>query len=119
MGSINSLLCRQSSIMKKICLLSDIPDHQAITCPYDDNYSMLVYRDGDTAYAYINSCPHAGVPLEWNADQFMSADGLLLQCGTHGAQFEPLTGHCVHGPCKGAHLHKIDIKLMDDMVWQV
>ncbi len=105
--------------MKKICLLSDIPDHQAITCPYDDNYSMLVYRDGDTAYAYINSCPHAGVPLEWNAHEFMSADGLLLQCGTHGAQFEPPTGHCVHGPCKGAHLHKITIKLMDGVVYQV
>lgn len=104
-------------IMKKICILSEIPDRQARAFDYDDNYSLLIYRDDDNAFAYINSCPHAGVPLEWNRDQFMSLDGISLQCGTHGAQFEPSSGLCIHGPCKGARLHKVEIIINDGIVY--
>lgn len=103
--------------MKKICLLADIPDRQARSFEFDENYTLLVYRHKDDAYAYINSCPHAGVPLEWNADQFMSLDGYSLQCGTHGAQFEPSSGLCIHGPCKGARLHKVEIILKNGIVY--
>ena len=103
--------------MKKICLLKEIPDCQARAFDYNDNYTLLVYRRDDSVYAYINSCPHAGVPLEWNHDQFMSLDGVSLQCGTHGAQFEPASGLCTHGPCKGARLHKVEIILENGIVY--
>lgn len=103
--------------MKKICALEAINNRQARAFPYDDNYSLLIYRQDDQVFAYINSCPHGGVPLEWNADQFMSLDGCRLQCGTHGAQFEPHTGLCIYGPCKGAHLHKLEIILENGIVY--
>lgn len=106
-----------NNAMKKICALKDIPDRQACAFPYDDNYALLIYRQGEQAFAYINSCPHGGVPLEWNTDQFMSLDGYSLQCGTHGAQFEPTTGLCFYGPCKGAKLHKLEIILDNGIVY--
>ncbi|MDX2506969.1 MAG: Rieske 2Fe-2S domain-containing protein [Gammaproteobacteria bacterium] len=103
--------------MKKICALHEIPNRQAKSYPYDENYTLLIYRNKERAFAYINSCPHAGVPLEWNSDQFMSFDGFSLQCGTHGAQFEPSTGLCFYGPCKGARLHKVAISLDNGIVY--
>jgi nitrite reductase/ring-hydroxylating ferredoxin subunit len=105
--------------MKKVCELNDIPENQACSFPYNEHYSLLVYRQDNKTYGYINSCPHAGVPLEWSRNHFMSKDGLSLQCGTHGAQFDPTSGHCFSGPCKGAHLHKVDIVLKKGVVYLV
>jgi nitrite reductase/ring-hydroxylating ferredoxin subunit len=55
-------------------------------------------------YAYVNRCPHAGTALDERRNDFWSADGRHLECGTHGAVFEPETGICVEGPCPGARL---------------
>jgi len=49
--------------------------------------------------AWRNHCPHAGSPLDWLPGQFFSDNGQLLVCHTHHAEFEPLTGACVAGPC--------------------
>jgi len=49
--------------------------------------------------AWRNHCPHAGSPLDWIPGQFFSDDGDALICHTHGAQFNPLSGACLSGPC--------------------
>lgn len=36
---------------------------------------------------YRNSCPHLDVRLEYRKDRFLSADGQLIVCYAHGAQF--------------------------------
>lgn len=105
--------------MKQICSLDEIHHRQARSFHYDENYTFLIYRSGDSAFAYINSCPHTGISLEWKMDQFMSVDGLSLQCSTHGAQFEPATGLCIFGPCKGASLDKIEIIIENNVVYLV
>ena len=74
--------------MRLLCQLTDIPDGQARSFPLDEKQSLLVVRRGLRAWAYINRCPHAGVPLEWEADRFMSLDGSQLQCSLHGALFK-------------------------------
>ncbi len=68
--------------------------------------AFLIYYMGN-CYAYENSCPHTGVNLNWQEEQFFSFDGRFLQCSLHGALFEPATGACVRGPCQGQELKSI------------
>jgi len=70
--------------------------------------AFLIYVN-QQCYAYENSCPHTGVNLNWQKEQFFSLDGLFLQCSLHGALFEPETGFCVRGPCQGQRLKSINI----------
>lgn len=79
-------------------------------------FMMFVVRTGDGAVAFVNSCPHMGTPLNFLEHRFLSADGTRLQCATHGAQFEPETGLCVHGPCLGARLKRIPVIIDVDTV---
>lgn len=70
-------------------------------------------------YSYENSCPHTGVNLNWQKEQFFSFDGLFLQCSLHGAMFEPETGTCVQGPCLGESLKSINIVTEDGVVYMI
>lgn len=73
---------------------------------------IFIVRDGSTAYAYLNRCPHAGHPLNWQPDRFLAPGGKLLMCASHGALFEKSTGQCVAGPCVGAQLTSIDVEIV-------
>lgn len=70
---------------------------------------FAVRYDGE-ARAYVNRCPHLGVELDWQPGEFFEESGLYLICSTHGAIFEPATGACVDGPCRGARLQAIAIE---------
>lgn len=61
-------------------------------------------------YAYVNRCPHAGTPLDWWPNEFLTEDGLHLICATHGAVFLPESGLCVAGPCPGAGLEPLRVR---------
>jgi len=60
-------------------------------------------------HAYVNRCPHAGTELDWQPGEFFETGGLYLVCSTHGALFEPSTGYCVAGPCRGASLEPLEL----------
>jgi nitrite reductase/ring-hydroxylating ferredoxin subunit len=60
--------------------------------------------------AYRNECPHTGGELDWIEGDFLDADGRLIVCATHGALFEPATGRCVAGPCRGAALRAVAVR---------
>jgi len=68
------------------------------------------------ARAYVNRCPHLGVELDWQPGEFFEDSGLYLVCSTHGAIFEPSTGLCVSGPCRGARLEAIAVEERDGLV---
>lgn len=74
-------------------------------------YEILVVRSGDALYAYLNSCPHTGAPLDWMPDQFLSADQRHIQCAMHAALFRIEDGTCVAGPCVGDALKPIPARL--------
>lgn len=61
--------------------------------------------------AYVNVCPHRGTSLDWLPGQVFDESGLYLICATHGAMFEPATGLCVAGPCSGASLQKLPVRV--------
>jgi nitrite reductase/ring-hydroxylating ferredoxin subunit len=54
--------------------------------------------------------------LDWTPDRFLSADGSMLICATHGALFEIATGVCVSGPCQGDQLTQVEFSIRDGMV---
>jgi nitrite reductase/ring-hydroxylating ferredoxin subunit len=64
-------------------------------------------RHGGAVRAFVNRCPHLGTELDWQPGEFFEEAGVYLICSTHGALFEPSTGYCVAGPCRGASLQAI------------
>ena len=71
---------------------------------------------GGMVCAYVNRCPHMGTELDWQPGDFFEESGLYLVCATHGALFEPATGYCVAGPCRGATLARVAIRENDGQV---
>jgi nitrite reductase/ring-hydroxylating ferredoxin subunit len=53
-------------------------------------------------YAYLNRCAHQHVELDWNPGIFFDNDKRLLICATHGALYDPVSGACAGGRCRGA-----------------
>ena len=66
--------------------------------------------------AYVNYCPHAGHPLNFRPDKFLTPDRALILCASHGALFERDSGLCIAGPCPGQKLTPIPIELAGDFV---
>ncbi len=64
--------------------------------------------------AYLNSCPHTRVSLNWRPNQFLDLESRFIQCGLHGAIFEPLTGVCLRGPCLGRSLLSLPTVVVED-----
>ncbi|WP_018275769.1 Rieske (2Fe-2S) protein [Teredinibacter turnerae] len=95
----------------KLFSLSALPEGGAVSFPYKNQPAFAVKRDGEI-FAYINSCPHLGIPLEWQENNFLDDDGELIQCATHGALFLIETGECISGPCNGEHLQPININII-------
>ncbi len=71
---------------------------------------LAVRRDG-TVYAYLNSCPHIGSPLDFTPGQFLDLERRHILCSTHGALFRIEDGHCISGPCAGKALTPLTTRL--------
>ena len=96
-------------------------------CPLDDiaggsagfeiaGKLVMAIRQGDTVFAYVNSCPHVGTPLDMWPGRFLTRDGEYILCATHGALFRIEDGHCVAGPCVGRGLTPIDARVVNGVV---
>lgn len=70
---------------------------------------LIVVRSADRICAYLNSCPHQGVRLDWQPGVFLDVAGEHLQCSMHGALFRPSDGQCISGPCVGRTLHAVTL----------
>jgi len=78
--------------------------------------AAFIIRWRGAFYAYVNSCPHIGTPLDRLPDRFFDRSGELLLCGTHGALFRPDDGMCVRGPCSGKPLDRLPVSVEDGAV---
>ena len=102
-----------------LCQLKDIEDggSAGFTSEVDGKLRMLLaVRKGRDVFVYINSCPHIGVPLDFNAGKFLSRDRKHIICSTHGALFEIEDGLCVMGPCRNAYLKPVMVSVEDSSV---
>ena len=76
----------------------------------------FVIRYRGRVYAYINNCAHVGVELDWQEGEFFDHSKLYLICATHGATYEPESGFCVLGPCRGQSLTALRVMEHDGAV---
>ena len=79
---------------------------------------FVVLRDAEL-FAYRNSCPHTGSPLDWVEHQFLDIEGALIQCAVHDARFLIDTGECVFGPCPGESLESLSVSVRDGNVYLI
>ena len=49
--------------------------------------------------AYLNRCVHVPAEMDWRPGEFLDSRRQVILCATHGAEYEPLSGRCVGGPC--------------------
>ncbi|HVY14028.1 MAG TPA: Rieske (2Fe-2S) protein [Rhodopila sp.] len=103
---------------RPLCRVDAIPDGGAKGFPGGPGYTpgLIAVRQGEQVLVYENACPHIGTPLDWVQGQFFSTDGRYLICATHGAAFEPATGECVAGPCRGDFLTAVPSEIRDGLV---
>lgn len=105
--------------MKKehaLCHSSAIEEGQSKGFDVDGTAMFVVHKHGQF-YAYRNQCPHLGIELEWQADQFLDSEGSLIQCATHGALFLIDSGDCIAGPCQGRALTAIPCEVREGQLW--
>ena len=77
----------------------------------------FVVRQGDEVFAYQNHCRHAGHPLNWQPNEFLTKDHSALMCASHGALYDIRTGECFAGPCPGRSLRRVKVELRDGVVY--
>jgi nitrite reductase/ring-hydroxylating ferredoxin subunit len=102
-----------------VCLLSDLDGSgaRAFTIGTGDwPLRGFVVRSGPHVYGYVNRCPHAGHPLNLLPGRFLTPDGTLILCSSHGAVFEKATGYCVAGPCAGQALTQVALQVRSGYV---
>ncbi len=95
-----------------LCRLADLDDPGARAFTVGAGVWPLrgfVVRRGNEAQAFVNHCPHQGHPLNLRPEAFLTPDGALILCSSHGAMFEISTGLCVAGPCAGQSLKRVPI----------
>ncbi len=104
--------------MKKIfvCRSDQLEEYQprgfTLEAGEDSLDFFLLKQDGEIR-AYLNFCPHLGIPLNWQPDEFLSVEGTHIQCATHGALFQLEDGYCFSGPCRGQSLTPLNIEITD------
>lgn len=95
--------------------VSDIPDRGAVVVAAGGG-SLIVTRIGEHVFAFTNTCPHAGYPLQRADGKILVQEGRYLVCGAHGASFALDTGACAGGPCNGAGLAKATVEVRGEWV---
>jgi nitrite reductase/ring-hydroxylating ferredoxin subunit len=104
---------------KTFCALADIPDPGARefrVTKDGEKLRIFVVRKGDAVWAYVNSCPHVGAPLNVDDDKFLDIFQTSILCANHFALFEIETGFCVRGPCNGRRLQPFAVRVADGQV---
>jgi nitrite reductase/ring-hydroxylating ferredoxin subunit len=114
----SGLAAQRPARWNTVCELAEIDDPGARGFVLTQRSSLygFVVRRGPRVCAYTNSCPHAGRLLQWKDDEFLTPDGRLLWCAAHGALFEIETGLCVAGPCAGARLCALSVRVAGGLV---
>lgn len=105
--------------MQRTCALADIPDGGGRDATYrreGRELPVVLLREADAVYAYVNVCPHQGRMLNFAPNRFMVRDGRLT-CSHHGASFRVSDGACLGGPCRGAPLRRVKAVVHDGAVF--
>lgn len=95
-----------------LCLSEQLQD-SAIAVAFEVAYfgrpeAAFAVRFQGQVHAYLNRCGHVAMEMDYQPNDFFDSTGQWLMCATHGAMYDPSTGRCLMGPCKGGLL-KIEV----------
>ena len=88
-------LCKSAALVDSGQAVSFDVVYQGRTC------RAFAVRYGGQVQAYLNRCSHVAMEMDYQPDRFFDITGHWLICATHGAMYQPRTGACVGGPCRG------------------
>lgn len=103
--------------MIELCATDAIADGEARLFEREDGkerVGVVLVRDGVGFHAYVNVCPHFGVPLD--IGQGIKTFRKHILCVNHYAVFRFADGACVDGPCLGASLDAVAVIVRDGRV---
>ena len=88
-----------------LCNSAELEDG-GMAVPFDVVYGgqtcrAFAVRWKGRVHAYLNRCAHVAMEMDWQPNRFFDDSGRWLLCGTHGAVYQPDTGACAGGPCRG------------------
>lgn len=102
----------------KLCHVNELddPGSKGFELEQDNGDELLLFliKKQGQIFGYKNKCPHGGVNLEWQKDEFLDLEKNLIQCSMHGALFQIESGRCVSGPCNGDYLDPIELAIDDE-----
>jgi nitrite reductase/ring-hydroxylating ferredoxin subunit len=102
-----------------LCNSSDLLDGE-LAVSFDvvyhgQNCRAFAIRFRGKVHAYLNRCSHVAMEMDYQPNRFFDITGTRLICATHGALYQPDTGECRGGPCRGG-LVKIELTERDGAV---
>ena len=103
----------------RLCGLEQIPDGAGREFRFGegpDQFRMVVFRMGSSAWGYVNVCPHFWLPLNVLPEKFLISGPGRVMCSHHSAIFRFEDGFCVDGPVKGGHLDPVPVEVVDKSV---
>ena len=103
-----------------ICQIKELAERKslrfALRTPKGLRGAFLIRYEGQF-YGYLNRCLHVPMELDYDTNDFFTGDGCHLLCQTHGALYEPETGHCTGGPPIGLSLFPVKIAVRGTAVY--
>jgi nitrite reductase/ring-hydroxylating ferredoxin subunit len=113
MADNQRLICASAALLEQFRgVRFDLPER-------GERVSGFVVRYGGKPYAFVNQCAHVPVELDWEEGNFFDLTGHYVICATHGAHYEPMTGRCVTGPCKGRSLQQLRVTEHDGNIYLI
>ncbi len=90
----------------RLCDLADLTDPGAKGFRFREGDALFhgfIVRLDNQVRGWVDRCPHAGLPLAFMPDRYLTAAGDMILCGAHGSLFRH-DGLCIGGPCAGQSL---------------
>ncbi len=81
-----------------------------------DREGFLIKKN-NKIFAYYNECPHLGIALDWDDNDFLSHDQNAFVCKNHSAYFNISTGECFAGVCVKTALKPLKVQLENNEIF--
>jgi nitrite reductase/ring-hydroxylating ferredoxin subunit len=102
-----------------LCASDAVPDggaREVFVGPQDDPLHVVLFKMGDSVFAYRNQCPHFLLPLNAGPGRFILLKDGLVMCAWHSAVFRISDGAGIDGPCMGNGLEPLPVIQRDGIL---
>jgi nitrite reductase/ring-hydroxylating ferredoxin subunit len=106
---------------QRLCASADLAERSTAQVfdvrVYGQPARAFALRVDGQAVAFLNRCAHVPTEMDWTPGEFLDAERRYIVCTFHGALYEPQSGRCVQGPCRGQRLTPVPLRESEGQVW--